>query len=494
MSDQTTAAQQRGQHEPETDRVGKVEVRGIEVIPDEDRHGHPRELFYIWLTSNFTVLYLVFGGLLILLGLNLWQALAAVVVGNAFYVLIGIASTAGPTAGTSTLMISRAQYGPHGNRLSTFFSWISLVGFEAINLAFGAFALFALAAEIGWQVGDPGKAILLALNVVVTFGLAVLGHATIVRFQTVFAAALGAIVLLLVVFTIGDVNFSYAPKTPLHGTAAWVAFSAGLTLIMTGPLSWSVLPADFTRYLPRESSKRGIVLWTTLGATLPAIVLTALGALVSTVVDATDLTTSIKGIVPGWFYPLFLFVVVVGTISNNVLGIYSSGLSLQALGLRVHRAVAVSIDATLGSAMAVYAVFVSDFTTTLSEFLQWALFWWAPFLGIFIVDVVMRRRQYYGPELEQARGGRYWYSGGYRWRGLGALITGGVVTALFAQTTHLKGPLSTHVMSGADISALIGLVVGGGLYYVLCRLETVRAVDPAPATTEPEPEAGVRVA
>jgi NCS1 family nucleobase:cation symporter-1 len=484
MSDVPTpvgAEPRRG--EPEADRVGSIEVRGIEVIPESDRHGHPRELYFVWMTANVTVLYLVFGGILITLGLNVWQALLAAVVGNAFYLLIGIASTAGPKAGTSTLMISRAQYGHNGNRLSSFFAWLTLVGFEAINLAFGAFALFALAGELGWQVGDFGKVVLLSLNILVTFGLAVLGHATIVRFQQLFALALGGLCLLMVAFTLGDVNWSYQPKVALHGTAAWVAFTAGLTLVLTGPLSWCPVPADFTRYMRRDSSPMQMTLYTALGAMTPALVLTALGALISTVVDPTNLTVSIKGIVPSWFYPLFLIVVAVGTIANNVLGIYSSGLALQSLGLRVRRTAAVSIDAAIGGGAAFYAIFVSDFTATLSEFLQWALFWWAPYLAIFIVDLLLRRREYDGADLQRERGGRYWYDGGYRWRGLTALIVGGVLTAMLAQTTHLRGPLSTHLLSGIDVSALVGMAVGGGLYWVLCMGQVHEVPVDRPART-----------
>jgi nucleobase:cation symporter-1, NCS1 family len=472
--------------EPEADRVGRVEVRGIEVIPEADRHGHPRELFFVWMTSNLTVLYLIFGGILISLGLELWQAILAAIIGNVFYALIGVAATVGPRAGTSTLMVSRAQYGHNGNRISSFFAWLSLVGFEAINLAFGAFALFAMAGELGWDVGDFGKAVLLGLIVAVTFGVAVLGHATIVRFQQLFALGLGGLALLLIALTLGDVKWDYRPETPLEGTAAWVAFSAGLTLILTGPLSWCPVPADFTRYMPSNSSPFQITLYTTLGAITPALLLTLLGVLVSTAVDPADLITSIKDIVPGWFYPLFLAVVVLGTIANNVLGIYSSGLALQSLGLRVHRAVAVSIDAVIGGGMSVYAVFVSDFTATLSEFLQWALFWWAPYLAIFIVDLVLRRRSYDGPELERQRGGRYWYDGGFRWRAVAALVVGGVCTALFAQTTHLRGPLSTELLSGGDISALVGMAVGGSLYWALCRRTT--------AADEPSEPAIARVA
>jgi hypothetical protein len=41
---------------PEADRVGAIEVRGIQVIPESDRHGEPRKLFFVWMTSNVTVL------------------------------------------------------------------------------------------------------------------------------------------------------------------------------------------------------------------------------------------------------------------------------------------------------------------------------------------------------------------------------------------------------------------------------------------------------
>ena len=471
----------RSRWEPEDDRVGAVEVRGIELIPDSDRHGTPRELFPIWMTANLTVLYLFFGAILISLGLNIWQAVAAAVVGNLFYILIGVAATAGPKAGTPTLVISRAMFGLHGNRLSAFPSWLSLVGFEGINLAFGSFALFALAEDLGWHVGTFGKALFLAINMLITFGLAVLGHASIVRFQQIFAWGLGVISLLLIAFTIGDVNWSYAPEVPLHGTAAWVAFTAGLTIVLTGPLSWCVLPADFTRYMPRDSSPKQIVFYTALGGMVPAIGLTVLGALISTAVDPTDLTVSVKEIVPGWFYPLFLLVVVFGTISNNVLGIYSSGLSLQSLGLRIHRAVAVSIDATIGGGMAVYAIFISNFTETLEEFLEYALFWWAPYLAIFVVDLILRKREYDGPALG-IKGGRYWYDSGFRWRAIAALVFGGVMTALFAQTSRLHGPLSENLVSGMNISALVGLVCGGGAYWLLCRSTT----HPAPVSEAPE--------
>ena len=35
-----------------TDRVGKIETNGINPIPEQQRHGGPIELFYIYFASN----------------------------------------------------------------------------------------------------------------------------------------------------------------------------------------------------------------------------------------------------------------------------------------------------------------------------------------------------------------------------------------------------------------------------------------------------------
>ena len=33
------------------DEFGRIEVRGIDRIPEAERHGHPRELFMLWASS-----------------------------------------------------------------------------------------------------------------------------------------------------------------------------------------------------------------------------------------------------------------------------------------------------------------------------------------------------------------------------------------------------------------------------------------------------------
>jgi NCS1 family nucleobase:cation symporter-1 len=453
---------------PASDRVGHIEARGVEFVPDADRHGSPRELFGLWMATNLNPINLVLGGLLIILSLNLWQAATAVVLGNTFFALIALAGTAGPRAGTPTLVISRAQYGVHGNKVSAALNLFNLLSFEAINFSLGAFALYALADFAGWEVGIAGKAVLLALVIAVTFVVPFLGHATLVAFQKLFAYALGAVTILLFVFVLPDVNWSYEPHKALSGGAALGTWLVGVTVIASVSISWCAMPADYTRYLPRDASPLAVTAFSALGYWIPGVALGLLAVAAGTAVDMSDPISAMEPLMPRWLYPLFLVVVALGTITNNVVTIYSSGLSLQALGVKIKRYTAVIVNAAVGTAMTVYAVFISNFLDTLTEFLQFMIWWYASFIAIFLVDLALRHRAYDGGELWRGDG-PYVYPDGLNWRGIVALGIGTAAAFLFANTAHWKSPISTDYLSGGDLSVLLGLAVGGGLYWLLMR-------------------------
>jgi nucleobase:cation symporter-1, NCS1 family len=163
---------------------------------------------------------------------------------------------------------------------------------------------------------------------------------------------------------------------------------------------------------------------------------------------------------------------VFGMTANNVIGVYSSGLSLQAMGVKVKRTITVWLDVVIGTALTIWGVFIAtDFLTQMSNFLLWAIYWYAPFFGIYIADMILRKSEYDGYELFRV-GGKYWYDRGFRWKGLISLVIGMVVAAMFSASYYYKGPISTELLQGADLSAISGMVVGGVLYWILCRRET----------------------
>src|SRR5215470_16455562 len=89
---------------PAVDTVGKVESRGIDVIPADERHGRPSSLFPFWLGSNIIVTYMLIGGILIVLGLPLAAAIAIAVVCNLTWVFVGFISVPGPRTGTASMV------------------------------------------------------------------------------------------------------------------------------------------------------------------------------------------------------------------------------------------------------------------------------------------------------------------------------------------------------------------------------------------------------
>lgn len=455
---------------PETNDVGKVEAHGIDRIPDEERFGHPRSLFAVWAASNINFLYVVLGGLLIVLGLNLWQAIIVVAVGNLFWAAIGFMATSGPVSGSPSSVITRSQFGTRGNRISLgVFSWPVFIAYEAINLCLGTLAGVAILDQFAVDLPLWGEAAILIVIAALTLVVSVYGHATIMRVSGIITLALAVAMVVLGVFVVANTNWSYQPPEALTGGATLATMAAGVALIAACPLSWGVSP-DYARYLPPDASRVAVASWTALGGYLPAVALGAVGALAGTAVDMSDAQTSLGTIVDGWFYPILLLVIVIGSMANNVLTMYSSGLCLQAVGLKLKRSVTVLFDGALGVAFAAYALFIADFTDALSALLELTVVLLVPMITIYVVDQLRRHNAYDGWELNDlTAGGRFWYHRGFSIPGFGAFLIGTASALLCVSTTTFSGPIA-EALGGADVSWIVGPVVTTVVYLSLFAL------------------------
>jgi len=162
--------------------VTEVERRGIEHVPLDKRWGKPSNLFWMWAGAVWNVEFVVYGGLaVVVFGLSFAQAVLVILIGNLFYALTGLASLQGPRAGTTTFAISRASFGPNGNRLPSFFNWVTQVGFEIEGIALVVLAAIALTAKAGFLAGLPAKVIFIVVAVAIQAVLPLLGHAAVLR-------------------------------------------------------------------------------------------------------------------------------------------------------------------------------------------------------------------------------------------------------------------------------------------------------------------------
>lgn len=443
----------------------RIEAHGIDVIPDAERRGRPRELFAVWAAPNVTYLGLVVGGALILMGLSIGQALAVIVVGNLFWALPGLLAVSGPASGTPSEVIQRAMFGVRGNRVNILITgWFVSVCYLALNWAAAALAAFTLAGEAGIGVSTPIKVLIIVAIAAATLAISVYGHAAIVRLYAPMTVALLASFVVLAFHVVKHAHWHYQPPTALHGTALWAAIAGGLALNASAPLSYNN-SADFARYLPRDSRPAAVAGWTAVGAFIPSVLFTSLGAVAATAIDMTDPQTSLTGILPHWFRPVFLLTIVVGAIANNAMTAYSSGLALLAVGLRVRRSRSVLLDGALGVALTLYALLVSNFLDTVNNVLELTVAMLGPALSVYATDILLRRNRYDGHALtDQSPGAPFWYRRGVNWPGVAALVCGTVAASLCLSTTLFTGPIA-DALGGIDLSLPVGIVVATAIYW-----------------------------
>lgn len=454
---------------PVSAQAGRIEVHGIDHIPESERHGRARELSAVWAAANVNYLSLVVGGSLILMGLTLWQSLAVIVTGNLFWLLVGLLAVSGPASGTPSEVVMRAMFGIRGNRVNIAVTgWAICICYIALNMAAAALAAFSLVQKAGITPGTGVKITVVVIIAAVTLAIGVYGHATIVKLYLPITIALAAAFAVVAFSVVRHAHWDYRPDTPLHGTALWAALAGGVALMAAGPLSYTN-SADFSRYLPPATSPRAVAGWTALGAFVPSLVVTSLGALAGTAFDMTDPQSALESILPGWFTPFFLLALILGTVAINAMTAYSSGLALQSVGVRIRRSFSVLVDGALAVALTLYALLVSNFLDTVSSVLQLTVCLLGPSMAIYATDILLRRNRYDGPALtDETPGSRYWYTAGVNWAGATALIVATAAASLCVRTELYEGPVA-RALGSVDLSLPVGMTVAALLYVAMMR-------------------------
>jgi NCS1 family nucleobase:cation symporter-1 len=463
------------------DEAFHIETHGIDYVPLKERWASPRNVGAMWAGASVQVEYFIYGAILMSFGFSFGQALALIIIGNLTYFLLGLASLQGPQTGTTVFAINRASYGPNGSRIISFFNWITQIGFEVEGLILIVGAALVLGLKAGFAPGDASKVIYVIIAIVIQAILPVLGHATIVKTLRALTIPFVILFAVLLIFTVSHGT--------VHGVAHgadWQTFMEGLAFTITlSGLGWMECGNDYTRYCAPDASKKAIVGWVFLGTAVPEILVMTLGAGVATFLPGIGASNHGYGSlypfahtsdIPSWFVVVFLLVAIIQLFGINSLDMYSSGVTLQAMGVRVKRYQATLIDCGIAFLVTLYAVFSASFTTYLSDFVDLVIVWIAPWGAIFLVDWALRRWRYVPSELQRTdRGGLYYRNGGFYWPALIAQVVGMYAAISALSTTfampHWLNPITYASRDsygyGADFSVFMGVGVGGLLYLAL---------------------------
>ncbi len=458
--------------------VTEVERRGIEHVPLDKRWGKPSNLFWMWAGAVWNVEFVVYGGLaVVVFGLSFAQAVLVILIGNLFYALTGLASLQGPRAGTTTFAISRASFGPNGNRLPSFFNWVTQVGFEIEGIALVVLAAIALTAKAGFLAGLPAKVIFIVVAVAIQAVLPLLGHAAVLRVLRWLTIPFIILFVVMAIITTSKVKLHAVP----HG-AGWGSLMVTLALVIAaGGLGWTENANDYSRYLPPDANRRNIVLAVALGGAIPSALLEILGAAVATGVPGATSITGLTGGFPGWFVVPYLIFAIAQLFAINTIDLYSSGVTLQSLIPRLKRLHCVAIDTVVCGAFAAYAVFSSRFTSLLADFLLFIIVWLGPWCAIYLIDSWLRRNRYDQAALLNERSGRYFHHGGVHWPAVIAQVVGMVAAALWLNAYSPYVSVLSNKFGDSDFSVFMGLFFGGVTYWLLARKSVRAEGDATPA-------------
>ena len=468
-----------------------IEANGLNVIAESERKGRARDLFWPWFGANVSVLGLGYGSFILGFGITFAQATVVALIGIVVsFALCGVVALAGRRGSAPTMLLSRAAFGVNGNRLAAVISWVLLVGWETALTSLAVLATSTVFGELGIDLGPLTKIVALVVVAALTVGGGIAGFDAIMRMQKWITVITGVLTLVYIALTAGSIDLGAVAKLPSGDATALIG---ALVFVMTGfGLGWVNAAADYSRYLPRSTRGSGVFGWTTFGGAVAPIVLVVFGLLLAgsspklSAAIGADPIGALTSLLPTWFLVPFAIVAILGLVGGSVLNIYSSGLALLSAGVRVPRFVAAGIDGVLVVAGTIYvAFFANDFVGPFQAFLITLGVPIAAWCGVFIGDVVLRRKAYADAELLDARG-RY---GSIRPSAVLLVIVGTVLgwglvvngTAGFTWQGYLLGPLGGRdgAWAYANLGVLLALVLGFVGTIVLTR-GTVRRQESLP--------------
>jgi NCS1 family nucleobase:cation symporter-1 len=472
----------------------QVEANGINVIAESERKGHPHDLFWPWFAANVSVLGISYGSFVLGFGISFWQAVIVGVVGIVLsFLACGFIAVAGKRGSAPTMVLSRAAFGVNGNKLPALVSWVLTVGWETVLVILATLATATVFSRLGWGGGDGTKVVALIIVVALTIFGGVMGFDLIIRLQTLITIVTGVATVVFIALVADHIHWPIVSAIPSGSAEAVIG---ALVFVMTGfGLGWVNAAADYSRYLPRRSSSRGVIWWTTFGSSIAPIFLLIFGLLLagsskslSTAIGA-DPIGALASLLPTWFLVPFAIVAVLGLIGGSVLDIYSSGLALLTLGVRIPRYQAALIDGTVMTLGSIYVVFfTNNFIGQFQGFLITLGVPIAAWCGIMLADIALRHRDYAEAELFTPAG-RY---GSIRWLPVltmvaatgicWGLVTNGLASWLTWQG-YLLGPFGLGGKTGAwafaNLGVLVALAIGFVVTFAFSR-STVRAEEAAP--------------
>jgi len=442
-----------------------IEVRSIDYIPHNERHGKVWHQAPFWFTGNFVLTTLATGFTGPALGLSALHSVIAIIFGvmlGTFF--MAFHANQGPRMGLPQMIQSRAQFGIRGAIFPFAIVVFVYMGFNVFNTILATDAVNTILP--GYRL--PWYALFISIAIL----LSIFGHDIlhiVQRFMT------WILILCFGLLSIGALYGLQADSALATVTFSWSAFFAQLAIAAGYQISYSVYVSDYSRYLPYQTKTSQVVFFTYLGAAGSAIWLMSLGAFLasalSSPIDAIgSLQQTGNQFIHGFgtLTVLLCIPALVGIMAVNLYGATLTGISALDGFFRISPTLKTRIlgIGIIGIIIFIIAASISEnYIAKFETFVLLMLYFLVPWTAINLVDFYFVRKGHYSIIDIFIPQGIY---GLWSKSGIVAYLLGVFSMLPFVSLDFYTGILF-YRLNEVDISFIVGLTVSGIIYWLMTR-------------------------
>ena len=449
-----------------------IEVRSIDYVPDDERHGGLTSQFTLWLGANLQITAIITGALAVVFGGDVFWSLIALLLGQ----LIGGAVMAlhaaqGPQLGLPQMISCRVQFGVYGAIIPIVAVCLMYIGFSASGCVLAGQAIGQLL-----KVDDGFGIVIFSCFIVV-----------VTLFGYRFIHLLGRVSSIV---GIAAFLYMFSRLFATHNISALLAerhfslsrFLLAMSLSASWQIAYGPYVADYSRYLPRSTSVAAVFAAVGLGSVLGSQISMAFGVLAAALAGKQFEHNEVHYIVSlastGGVASLLYFSIAFGKVTVTSLNAYGSFMSMATIvsGFRRGRRISVRhrffyVVSMVGVSALLALSGRHSFLKEFEAFILCLLAVFTPWSAINLIDYYCFTRSRYDVPALSDPDGRY---GRWNVTGIVIYLIGIVVQIPFLSTSFYTGPL-VEPLGGVDISWIVGLLVPGILYYLFARSSRARA-------------------
>lgn len=448
-------------------RNSLIEVRSIDHIPENERHGHLFSQFTLWFGANLQITAIVTGALAVVLGGDVFWSIIGLFVGQVFGgAIMALHGAQGPKLGLPQMISSRVQFGVYGAMIPLVLACFMYLGFIATGMVLSGQALANLA-----NVSNATGILLFAVIIVLFAFCGYKLFHILGRVMTVIGSIAFLILFanLLMTNDIGQILLE-------NRHFSWSSFMLALSLSTSWQIAYGPYVADYSRYLPSHTSSLKTFLAVGSGAVIGTQISMTLGVFAAAIAGEQFAGNEVGYIVSlagaGWAATFLSLTIIVGKIAASSMNAYGSFMCMATIISGFKPRLAFTRQMRLGFVLVIVVLVTCialigqhSFLKAFGSFMLFLLTFFTPWSAINLVDYYWVTREKYDIPALADPNGRY---GRWNTVGISVYVIGVVAQMPFVATGFYTGPLAAS-MGDIDISWLIGIILPAMLYYVFAR-------------------------